>query len=138
MRLEPLSFTHEGQYRLVNDQGSSDEASLLVVVDGAMGPWADYGACTKTCTPANMTSGEGRICTNLQLTNCQGARSGQDSASLLGTVAFHALAPWWKVDRVAAKHVQVFLDLKSFVFFNFFIYMYKVFLHKKEVQHLQN
>jgi len=57
VRLEPLSFTHEGQYRLVNDQGSSDEASLLVVVDGAMGPWADYGACTKTCTPANMTSG---------------------------------------------------------------------------------
>jgi len=57
VRLEPLSPTHEGQYRLVNDQGSSDEASLVLVVDGAMGPWTDYGACTKTCTPANMTSG---------------------------------------------------------------------------------
>ena len=57
--LEPLSSTHEGQYHLVNDQGVSDEASLELVVDGAMGPWSDYGVCSKTCSPANMTSGKG-------------------------------------------------------------------------------
>ena len=59
MRLDPVSSSHEGQYRLVNDQGISDEASLVLVVDGAMGPWTEFGACSKTCTQANGISGEG-------------------------------------------------------------------------------
>ena len=58
MRLEPVSSHHKGQYRLVNDQGSSDEASLVLVVDGAMGSWTEFGACSKTCTQTNGTSGE--------------------------------------------------------------------------------
>ena len=58
MRLEPVSSHHKGQYRLVNDQGISDEASLVLVVDGAMGSWTEFGACSKTCTQTNGTSGE--------------------------------------------------------------------------------
>ena len=58
MRLEPVSSHHKGQYRWVNDQGSSDEASLVLVVDGAMGPWTEFGACSKTCTQADGISGE--------------------------------------------------------------------------------
>ena len=60
MRIESVSSSNEGQYRLVNDQGSSDEASLVMVVDGVMGPWAEYGPCSKTCTQANNVSGEAK------------------------------------------------------------------------------
>ena len=79
MRLDPVSSSHEGQYRLVNDQGISDEASLVLVVDGAMGPWTEFGACSKTCTQTNGTSGEEKK--GVVAMFFQGARSGQGSAS---------------------------------------------------------
>ena len=58
MRIDPVSSSHEGQYHLVNDQGISEEASLVLVVDGTVGPWTEFGACSKSCTQANSTSGK--------------------------------------------------------------------------------
>ena len=73
----------------MNGQGRSDEARLVLVVDGVMGPWAEFGACSKTCTPANQTPGEGEGVALI----CQGARSGPGSASRRGMAAFPALEP---------------------------------------------
>ena len=50
----------EGRYRLTNGQGTSATAYLVLVVDGEMGRWGEFGACSKTCTFDGQPSG-GRL-----------------------------------------------------------------------------
>ena len=50
--------SHVGRYQLGNTQGMSEAAELVMVVDGKMGPWGEFGACSKTCTPSGEKSGK--------------------------------------------------------------------------------
>ena len=59
MKLEILSVmpSHVGSYQLSNSQGWSEIAELQLLVDGKMGPWGEYGTCSRSCTPSGERSG---------------------------------------------------------------------------------